>query len=207
MTFSNHPSEILKASAPSPLCSLRLKLAFLKEHGVNDAIVLPFTRDLSEMTFEAFLQPHSFRHLILGEGAVFGVDGQGNADALRVLGLKRGFTVQTVQKLKITGQTVSSTRIRSLILDGKLNEAEALLGRPYCFEYSPDSKPSPNIILPPDGEYTVWTHSRTGVEMSRLTIQDRTVQMSATKLQLISFGPNLNPNLFNCLCQISLAVS
>jgi hypothetical protein len=207
VTFSNHPAEILKSSPPPLLCSCRLKLALLKEFGVNNTVVIPFTRALSEMTFEDFLAPYSFRHLILGDGAAFGKNGQGNADALRIFGLQRGFTVQSISKFLIGNQPISSTRIRSLITDGKLIEAENLLGRPYCIDYSPELKSFQNIVLPPDGLYTVWSHSKTGVEMIELTIRDQILRPSANKMQLISFGPNLNPNLFNYLCQISPAVS
>jgi len=205
ITFSNHPAEVLKNSVPPQLCSLSLKLALLKKYGVFNPIVIPFTRDLSQVNFEFFLEPYSFNHLILGEGAAFGFDGQGNAEALRILGLKRGFTVQTVQKLQVGNQPISSSRIRSLILEGKLSEAEILLGHPYCIDYDPHSLP--HIALPPDADYTIWSHSDKGSEMVRLTIHNRVLKPSANIKQLICFGSNLTPNLFNQLCQTSLAVS
>ncbi len=212
VTFSNHPSEILKGVSPLRLSSLRLKIALLKEFGVKKVIAIPFTEELSNLTFDAFLEPYPIRHLILGEGAAFGKEGLGNADALRTLGLRRGFTVQTIQKLCLADQPISSSRIRTLILDGKLTEAESLLGRPYCFEYDP-LIPDLNIALPPDGSYNVWSHSPSGIDETSLTIQNRIPRLSANMIletrmmQLISFGPNLNPNLINYLCQTSPAVS
>lgn len=207
VTFSNHPSEILAPLAAPQLSSLRLKLALLKEYGVSDPIVIPFTRDLAEISFEAFLKPYCFRHLLLGDGAAFGKGGQGNEKTLQALGLRSGFTVQTIKKLCVAGQPVSSTRIRSLILAGKLSEAENLLGHPYCIDYFPESESFKNIVLPPDGSYTVWSHSDTGINKIELTIRDRILKPSVNKMQLISFGFNLNPNLFNHLCQTSPAVS
>jgi hypothetical protein len=206
VTFSNHPSGILKGASPFLLSSIRLKLAFLTECGIEKTIVIPFTRDLSEMSFVDFLKSFSFRHLILGVDAVFGKGGLGQADTLRVLGLQRGFTVQIIPKLSDAGQPISSSRIRSLIQNGKLNEAEKLLGRPYCFDYSPQSEFDPTIALPPDGSYTVWSHSALGIGMTQLVIENCVPRLNSDMMQLISFGPNLNPNIFKHLCQTSPAV-
>jgi riboflavin kinase/FMN adenylyltransferase len=205
ITFSNHPSQILKSSSPPQLSSLRLKLALLKQYGVAQPIVLAFTHELSEMTIDTFLAPYSFSLLILGEGDAFGKGGEGNAQALKTLGLQRGFTVQTIKKFLVGGKPVSSTRIRSLIQEGKLSEAEHLLGRPYCIDYLPGAIGT--IALPPDGLYTVWSHSKEGIHMMKLSIENQVLKPSMDQMQLISFGPNLNPNIYQHLCQISPAVS
>jgi len=206
VTFSNHPIEILKGYAPPLLSSHSLKIALLQECGIDHPIVIPFTRTLSETAFDVFLEPFAFQHLLLGEDSVLGREGKGNANALQQLGIQKGFTVQTISKLVIAGLPVSSTRIRSLIQAGKLSEAETLLGRPYCIDYSPDS--ACNAVLPPDGEYCIWSHSHSGIKISQLTIRNSILLPSENKRQLLSFGPNLNPNLFENLChQTSLAAS
>ncbi|MBF8262656.1 MAG: ribF [Parachlamydiales bacterium] len=205
LTFSNHPSEILKHLAPPPLTPMPIKRILLQEEGISEIISVPFTRHLADQPFEEFLAPYSITHLILGEDAAFGKDCQGTPEALRLLGLKRGFSVYALPKFCIDKQPVSSTRIRRLIAAGDLATAQSLLGRPHFFYYSPDDPQKPT--LPPDGEYTIFSHSSSGIAPMTIRIQNQTPVLPLNIPQLISFGPNLNPLLFNKICQTSLAAS
>jgi cytidyltransferase-like protein len=204
VTFSNHPAEILKNIAPPLLTPLPLKCALLKECGADEVVVIPFTKELAEETFEDFLAPYPIQHLVLGEDAAFGKGCLGRPDALRLLGLQRGFSVHALPKLHFHQKPITSTRIRVLIAQGNLQEAEALLGRSHCFYYS---SPALTAALPPDGEYPVWAHSSAGVVSTTLSIRGRLPQISLESPQLISFGKNINPLLFSNLCQTSPAAS
>lgn len=205
LTFSNHPAEILSHSAPPQISAMPIKRILLQETGIDEIIPIPFTRQLAGLTFEEFLEPYAISHLILGDGAAFGKDCHGTPDALRILGLKRGFTVRVLPKLCIDGQPVSSTRIRRSIAAGKLDEAQTLLGRPYFFYYIPGDPKKP--FLPPDGKYRVWSYSQSRTASVILTVQNQYPCLSENTPQLISFGPNLNPQLIRKICQTSLAAS
>lgn len=203
ITFSNHPFEVLQpAAAPLPLTPLQIKQSLLLAYGVEETTMLSFTQELASLSYEDFLAPYEFAHLVVGEDAAIGRGRLGTPDALRLLGLKRGFQVHVLPKLQHAGEQISSTRIRSLIARGDLLEVERLLGRPYCFVLSSAHVHS---MLPPDGRYSVWAYSAGGIIPTTLTVENRTPQISLEKPQLISFGP-LNPTIFNPLChQISLA--
>lgn len=137
ITFWPHPGAILALDAPPPqfLSTLEERLTALEDTRCLDAVlVLPFTPQLAALTPAAFLdlidawcQPRS-----LVEGPDFAL-GQGRAGDLAFLhaeGMRRGFTVETVEVLD-EGRRVSSTRIRELVREGEMGEVTRLLGHPY----------------------------------------------------------------------------
>lgn len=203
ITFSNHPFDILNpASAPMPLTPLPLKQLFLSSYGIEETLVFPFTEELASQSYAEFLAPYEFAHLVIGDDAAIGRGRLGTPEALRLLGLSRGFQVHVVPKLQDKGAPLSSSRIRSLIAAGDLREAERLLGRPYCFAFREDNIHS---LLPPDGRYPVSAYSPAGVIPTTLTIENRIPLLPLEAPQLISFGL-LNPTICDRLChQISLA--
>ena len=184
LTFSNHPLSVLKGISPPLLTPLPLKTALLKQYGADEVIVIPFTKTIAEMSFEEFLKPYSIRHLILGEDAAFGQGRRGTPEALHQFGQNHGFTVHVQPLLQIDNQPLSSTRIRALVAKGLFEEAETLLGRPYCLSL-PCEKPA----LPPDGQYRVWSHSYNGIQETTLSIHNQTIMSLSNHLQLITFMP------------------
>ncbi|WP_068467785.1 bifunctional riboflavin kinase/FAD synthetase [Candidatus Protochlamydia phocaeensis] len=136
LTFSNHPSEVLRPEQPVPLlCTLKHKIQLLQMHSLQALVLLPFTRYLANHSAASFIervrQFIPFTHLILGHDATLGRDRQGNKSTMQQLALEWGFTVHYVDEYRYEGQPVSSTRIRGLIQQGELGQAETLLGRPY----------------------------------------------------------------------------
>lgn len=203
ITFSNHPHDILNPTgAPLSLTPLPLKRSLLSAYGIEESVVIPFTQEIASLTYTEFLAPYQIEHLVIGEDAAIGHGRLGTPEALRLLGLQRGFRVHVVPKLRREGEQISSTKIRSLISKGDLLQAELLLGRPHCFVFS-----SANLyaLLPPDGRYQVWAYSPGGVIPTTLHIENRIPRIALEKPQLVSFGL-LNPSIFDCLCHpISLA--
>ncbi len=203
VTFSNHPFDILQpANAPLPLTPPLLKQALFSAYGIGETTLLPFTRELAALSYTDFLAPYSIEHLVVGEDAAIGRRRLGTPDALRLLGLQRGFQVHVVPKLQHKGESISSTKIRQAILEGNLSCAEKLLGRPYCFTIS---SAKAHAILPPDGRYPVYAYSPGGIIPTTLVIENCVPRIALEKPQLISFG-YLNPTLTHSLCHpISLA--
>jgi riboflavin kinase/FMN adenylyltransferase len=138
ITFEPHPQQVLQndpASVPL-LTPLDEKLALLAETGLTGTAVIPFTRGLSELEPRAFVEDVLLRRcpvrkLIVGYNHVFGRGGSGGGGLLRRVGAERGFEVQVEPPVIIDGETVSSTRIRSLLLAGQATSANRLLGRRY----------------------------------------------------------------------------
>ena len=197
ITFANHPLDILHpANAPLPLTPPFLKQALFSAYGIEETTILPFTRELASLSYKDFLAPYEIAHLVVGEDAAIGQGRLGTPDALRFLGLQRGFQVHVVPKLQCNGEAISSTKIRQAVSEGNLSYAEKLLGRPYCFAISSAKAHS---LLPPDGRYFVYAHSPGGIIPTTLTIENRVPELALEQPQLISFGP-LNPTLTQRLC-------
>ncbi len=137
LTFDPHPDTIINPSgAPHLLTTTEEKLALLRELEVNIAVIAGFTRQLAHMPAERFVRDVLVRGLrarriVVGEGWRFGAGGAGSSEVLRVLGGELGFQVSVVPPVSVKGREVSSTRIRRLLLRGRLEAANELLGRPY----------------------------------------------------------------------------
>src|SRR3990167_1227506 len=134
LTFENHPSHLLTPYSPIiPLISLDHKLELFKKYGIDVVIVLPFTKELSNESYDTFIKRvHShlpFSTLILGEGATLGKNREGNDHTVPELGKSLGFTVDYITKEIYHKEPISSGRIRALVKEGDLKKTKKMLGR------------------------------------------------------------------------------
>jgi riboflavin kinase/FMN adenylyltransferase len=135
VTFEPHPTRILRPDvAPKLLTPLPLKLKLMEASGLDAALVMPFTRDLS------LLSPQEFAEQVLSRGLKakevhegsnfhFGHQAEGNVERLREFGRACGFEVRVYPELRIRGDVVSSSRIRELVAAGSVGRVRHLLGR------------------------------------------------------------------------------
>jgi riboflavin kinase / FMN adenylyltransferase len=140
VTFDPHPMRILRPDAGLKLLTPGPeKIRLLEETGIDAAVVIPFTRDLSLMS------PREFVKLIIcdrlhaievheGYNFRFGHKATGDVTLLTHLGAECGFEVITYTELRLRGESVSSTRIRELIQKGDIRRARFLLGRPFSIQ-------------------------------------------------------------------------
>ncbi|GAB6932216.1 bifunctional riboflavin kinase/FAD synthetase [Calditerricola satsumensis] len=136
ITFHPHPREVLGRSGYARyITPLADKLALLAELGVQEAYVIRFDRDFAAVEPEAFVErylvPLKVRGVAVGFDFTFGHRGRGTADALVRLAAGR-FPVDVVAPVTAEGEKVSSTAIRARLLEGRVDEAARLLGRPYA---------------------------------------------------------------------------
>lgn len=137
VTFSPHPLRILRPDlAPKLITPLEIKLRLLAETGLDGALVLPFTRDLSLQTPRQFVENILVRGLHArevheGYNFRFGHRAQGHVQDLVEFGHELGFDVKSYPEMSIRGESVSSSRIRQLLLEGQVSRARHLLGRPF----------------------------------------------------------------------------
>ena len=140
VTFDRHPLAVLRPSSEPPLLTtLDRKVALLGEAGMDAVLVLPFTRELSEVPAEAFATEVLFdalaaRAVVVGENFRFGHKAAGDPALLASLGRPRGIDVVAVPLHRDGDQVVSSTRVRSELAAGDAAAAAASLGRPYAVE-------------------------------------------------------------------------
>ena len=135
ITFNPHPERILDAiGAPPLLVSLKHRLNLIAAEGLDAACVLNFNEtfaryDAAEFIKSFLVKKIGAQAIAIGSNFRFGRGKKGGIGLLRSMGKKYGFSVYGVPLLKIDSKTVSSTRIRKLLTDGKLARAKRLLGR------------------------------------------------------------------------------
>ncbi len=143
VTFEPHPMRILRPdAAPRLLTPLEMKLELLARAAVDAVLLLPFTRDLSLTPPEDFAREVlslglRAREVQEGENFRFGHRAQGDVRQLADFGRKFGFLVKIYPALRIRGETVSSSRIRELLAEGKVSRVRHLLGRPFAIRAHP----------------------------------------------------------------------
>lgn len=136
VTFDVHPDQVLYGSDPCFLTSLAHRLRLIEELGVGCALVLTFDRALActparEFARRVFRQGFKARAVVMGRESRFGRDGEGDARNLARWGRDWGLEVEVVEPVCVDGEPVSSTRIRRAVARGDLDQAKALLGRPF----------------------------------------------------------------------------
>lgn len=176
LTFEPSPREVLQPGKPlAYLTRLPEKLALLAETGLDETIVVPFTKELSQVDAPDFIrwlrQYLPFVELWEGEGFALGHGRTGNTGVLAQLGTEMGYTLCIAPLVDVGGQPVSSTRIREAVMSGDMETATTLMGRYPIVPGTvvPGSKrgremgyPTANLAitayqaLPPDGVYATW---------------------------------------------------
>ncbi len=137
LTFDPSPRAVLRPdTAPSQISTIAQRIAGFRALGLEAAVVLPFTLDLSRLTPEEFVQQILLRNLrtralFVGENFRFGHKQAGDVNLLRRLGAEHGFEVVILPPVIYRGEVVSSTLIRKEIADGDVSRAARLLGRQF----------------------------------------------------------------------------
>lgn len=137
MVFDPHPPRVLRPDrAPKLLMTLEQKIEAFERSGVDAVVVVRFTPELSQWEPELFVEAVLIDWLQVSEvwvGAnfLFGRDRAGTFTLLRALGEDRGFRVEKIEPVLYKDFVVSSTRIRHLLSEGRVDEAGALLGHHY----------------------------------------------------------------------------
>ncbi|RPI34884.1 MAG: riboflavin biosynthesis protein RibF, partial [Chloroflexota bacterium] len=139
LTFHPHPAVVLgKRQKPFYITTPDQRAALLGELGVDVVITHPFNRDVAAMSardFMAFVCDHlKVSHLWVGHDFALGRGREGNVDTLRRLGEELGYTVHVISPVDLDGEVISSSRIRSLLSEGDVDQAAHLLGRPFRLE-------------------------------------------------------------------------
>lgn len=137
LTFDPSPRKVLRPdSAPLRLSTNEQRMEWFGVAGLEAAVVLPFTMELSRLSPEQFVEEILVRGLcvrtvLVGENFRFGHRQAGDVTLLRNLGARHGFEVLVVPPVVFQAEIVSSTVIRREIAEGHVTHAARLLGRPF----------------------------------------------------------------------------
>jgi riboflavin kinase/FMN adenylyltransferase len=178
LTFDPHPVKIL-----APHVDLRFltgpdeKLALFEQSGIDEVVLLEFSKAFAGLSPEAFVEQVLSRglrlkELYVGQHFAFGHKREGKIEDLITLGGRYGFIVHPMAPVVEGGSVVSSTRIRQLIQSGQVDQAAVLLGRPYAMAgtvshgaqrgqelgwRTANLRLSADRVVPPDGVYATVT--------------------------------------------------
>ncbi len=178
VTFDPHPMSVLRPGETVPrLTTPQQKERLLDQAGLDVVLVVRFTEEFSQTPARAFVR--EFLHdrlrleeIYVGNGFVFGHRREGDMVLLRQLGDDFGFKAFGVEEVLFQGERISSTRIRQALVEGRVEDAAEMFGRPYAVtgivargermgqrlgwptvNLEPD-----NELLPLDGVYTGRVH-------------------------------------------------
>jgi len=137
LTFDPSPRKVLRPETASPqISTIAQRMAGFRGLGLEAAVVLPFTLELSRLAPDEFVRQMLLRNLrikalFVGENFRFGHKQAGDVHLLRKLGAENGFEVVVLPPVICRGEVVSSTLIRKEIADGDVARAARLLGRQF----------------------------------------------------------------------------
>jgi riboflavin kinase/FMN adenylyltransferase len=137
ITFDPHPVSVLASErTPTQIISLKDRIELLKSAGAKSVEVINFTKEFSQLSADQFIEDilvgrFAAEHVVIGQNFNFGHKAQGTPKYLAQVGPKYGFDVNIVKLAEDRGSAISSTRIRSLIIDGQIERANELLTRNY----------------------------------------------------------------------------
>ncbi|HVJ28322.1 MAG TPA: bifunctional riboflavin kinase/FAD synthetase [Vicinamibacterales bacterium] len=173
MTFDPHPPRVLRPDKAPPLLMTRdQRIEALRRSGMQGLAFVRFTRELSLWDPETFVRTVLVEWLHVSEvwvGAnfLFGHERAGTFSVLRTLGSRYGFRAEKIDPIRYKDFVVSSTRVRRLVSEGRVDEAAALLGHHYFLDGTvvrgagrgrsigvPTANlATPNDLVPPSGVY------------------------------------------------------
>ncbi len=137
MTFDPHPPRVVRPDkAPLLLMTKEQKLDAIAAAGIQGSAVLRFTPEVSRWDPEMFVTTIlvdwlQVSEVWVGANFLFGHDRAGNFSLLRTLGARYGFKAEKIDPIRYKDFVVSSTRVRRLVAEGRVDEAGALLGHQY----------------------------------------------------------------------------
>ena len=173
MTFDPHPSRVVRPDKAPPLLMTKAqRLEALGRAGISAVAVVRFTQEVAHWDPETFVRTVLVDWLRVSEvwvGAnfLFGHERSGNFTVLRTLGQRYGFRADKIDPVRYKEFVVSSTRIRRLVTEGRMDEAGALLGHQFYIDgvvvegkrrgreigFPTANLQTENELLPPNGVY------------------------------------------------------
>lgn len=140
LTFWPHPRVVVSKDSQDLklLSTIDEKIELLENQGVDHLLVIPFTREFSELSSEEYvkdilLKQIGTKKLVIGYDHRFGRNREGGFDYLKANSELFGIEIEEIPRQEIENLTISSTKIRQSLMIGEVSSANELLGRKYSF--------------------------------------------------------------------------
>jgi riboflavin kinase / FMN adenylyltransferase len=189
LTFDPHPTRIVAPSrSPRLMTTPEQRCRLMEQHGIQQVLILPFTREVAQLTPEQFVrdvlvEALDAKAVLVGENFRFGHKHAGDTRLLKELGVQLGFRVEVVPGVILRRAMVSSSEIRRMVESGNVSRACRLLERPFALEGdvvrghgvgAKQTVPTLNLstqaeILPATGVYVTRTHDLDGPQWPSVT--------------------------------------
>ena len=137
ITFEPHPIRVITSNKHFQLITLHeQKLELIGAIGVDTLICIPFTREFAATPARTFVKEIlcdliGMKAIVVGQDYSFGRKREGDIFLLQEMAATHGFEVIVSGWIELEGGRISSTKIRSLVSEGRVAEAGRLLGRHY----------------------------------------------------------------------------
>ena len=138
ITFHPHPQEVLRKTGASVelLTTIDERLELLDRQGIDETLVIEFTREFSQTSYIDFFENTIVKALgtkamVVGFNHAFGKNREGDTDHLKKLAPELGVTIEEIEPVVIEGNSISSSKIRLALKAGDVLNANEWLGRPY----------------------------------------------------------------------------
>ncbi len=140
LTFWPHPRMVVSQDSQGLklLSTIDEKIELLEQQGVNHLLIVPFTREFSELSSEEYVQnilldTIGTKKLVIGYDHRFGRNREGGFEYLEAHARRFGLELEEIPRQEIDNLVISSTQIRESLQNGQIKAANELLGRPYTF--------------------------------------------------------------------------
>jgi len=216
ITFHPHPRSIVNDNYQIQLLSpLEEKFELLQQYGVDNVVVVPFTRSFSQQTPEQYVRDfliHNFspKKIVIGYNHRFGKNRAGDLSLLKKMSKTLDFEVEEILKQEVDDLSVSSTKIRNALKAGQVATAKTLLGHNYYVQGivvkgnqlgQKIGFPTANILIeeegklvPENGVYAVNVQVRSNTHKGMLNIGRRPTvngQNKTIEVNIFDFDSNI----------------
>ena len=137
VSFDPHPREVVGNEPVPLLTTIDERARILESLGIDRFVVLPFTEAFANLEAASYVEDVllgqvGMKEILIGYDHAFGKDREGDRELLEQMGEAHGFTVDVIPPQEVNHDVVSSSKIRTLLIDeGDVSRAAKLLGRPY----------------------------------------------------------------------------
>jgi len=223
ITFDQHPANILSPEkAPVLIQTQAQRIRTIELLGIEAILIIKFDQAFSLKTGKSFIQElaqgfGSIHSICVGENFMFGHNRDGNFQSLQKLGQKLEFVSYGIQPIMLDGQVISSTRIRTALSNGKIDDAKQMLGRKFSIEgqvvkgdgrgreigFATANLDTKGLILPPNGVYAAYAQLNGKTLKALLNIGIRpTIKKSTPSIQVETHLLDFNDDIYGEIIEI-----
>ena len=223
LSFDTHPDDLVFHQAVKLIGDSENRRDLIERcFGIEEVFFLRFDNDLMNMSWEQFIsfsaEKFNIRCYVVGYDFTFGKDGEGTAEKLKLYCQQNGLGCEVIDAVRLDGEVVSSTLIRSMIEQGNIQQANRFLGHPYCLSgivrngfhigrqiQAPTiNLPFPEgVVIPKHGVYAAKVVLRNGKEFIAATnVGTRPTVSTGKKVNVESFLLHFNGDLYGARVRV-----